>query len=202
MEKQQIFADQTGRISSLAFGPTGDLYGCKNGKQIVRFDTDGKEYVLINELKCHSLTTLPQGFYINDQSTPAILWCSYDGAIKPALTLADAISAMAPTADQAFMHLLTATSQSTGNARIAADFSLEHRQQYGFLHLPYFGGASGASGVVVDSEGRSFMSTAAGIQVLDQLGRVNLIIASPPTGVVNGLAFGGTRRDNLCHDRR
>lgn len=195
--KTRIFADQTGRISSLAFGPSGILYGCKNGKQIVRFDSEGKEYVLINELKCHSLTTLPQGFYINDQSTPAILWSSYEGGTKPALALSEAISAMAPTADQAFMHLLTTTSQFTGNARIAADFTLEHRQQYGFLHLPYLSGASGASGVAVDSEGRSFMTTAAGIQVLDQLGRVNLIIASPPTGVANGLAFGGTRRDTL-----
>lgn len=195
--KTRIFADQTGRISSLAFGPTGDLYGCKDGKQIVKFDTNGKETVLINELKCHSLTTLPDGFFINDQSTPAILWSNYEGVTKTALALSESISAMAPTADHAFMHLLTTASQSTWHARIALNYALEHRQQYGFLHLPYLSGASGANGVVVDNEGRSYMTTAAGIQVLDQLGRVNFIMASPLSGVANGLAFGGSRRDTM-----
>ncbi len=195
--KTRIFADQTGRISSLAFGPAGWLYGCKDGKQIVKFNTEGKEQVLISDVKCHSLTTLPDGFYINDQSTPAISWSNYEGALKPALALTEAVASIAPTADHAFAHLLVAASQTTWHARIAPDHSLEHRQQYGYLHLPYLSGVSGASGVAVDSEGRSFVTTAAGIQVLDQLGRVNFILASPPTGVANGLAFGGTRRDTL-----
>ncbi len=195
--KTRIFADQTGRITSLAFGPKGNLWGCKDGKQIVRFDNEGKESVVIADTKCQSLITLPNGFYINDQSTPALRWSTYDGGLKPALELTEPVSAMSPTADQAFMHLLSATSQSTAHARIAADQTLEYRQLYGHLHLPYLRSTSGANAVVVDSEGRSYMATAAGIQVLDQLGRVHLIINSPAAIALNGLAFGGTRRDTL-----
>ena len=195
--KTRIFADQTGRITGLAFGPAGNLLGCKDGKQIVRYDSDGKETVLIADTKCQSLITLPNGFYINDQSTPALRWSSYDGVLKSALELTEPVSAMTPTADQAFMHLLSATSQSTAHARIAIDQTLEYRQLFGYLHLPYLRPTSGASAVVVDNEGRSYMATAAGIQVLDQLGRVHLIINPPAAVALNGLAFGGTRRDTL-----
>lgn len=195
--KTRVFADQTGRITSLAFSPSGVLWGCKDTKQIVRFDTEGKETVVIADTKCHSLVTLPDGFYINDQSTPALRWSSYEGNVKPALDLAEAVSALAPTIDHAFMHLLSATSQVTAHARIAADQSLEHRQPYGYLHLPYLRATSGASAVALDSEGRAYMATAAGIQVLDQLGRVHFIIASPTANPISGLAFGGVRRDVL-----
>ncbi len=195
--KTRIFADQTGRVSGLAFGPNGFLYGCKDSKQIVRFSPEGQEQVLIADAKSHSLTTLPNGFFINDQATPMIWWSTYEGAMIPALQLSEPVSSIAPTADHAFLHMLVAPSQTTLQARIAADQTLEHRQQYGFLHLPYLSRSSGASGVAVDNEGRFFVTSAAGIQVLDQLGRVHFILAPPPVGMANGLAFGGTRRDVL-----
>ncbi len=195
--KTRVFADQTGRITSLAFSPSGVLWGCKDTKQIVRFDAEGKETVVIADTKCHSLVTLPDGFYINDQSTPAVRWSSYEGNVKGALELTEPASAIAPTIDHAFMHLLSATSQTTAHARIAADRSLEHRQAFGYLHLPYLRATSGASAVALDSEGRAYLATAAGIQVLDQLGRVHFIIPTPTASAVSGLAFGGMRRDTL-----
>lgn len=195
--KTRIFANQTGRITSLAFGPTGNLWGCRDGKQIVRFDAEGKETVVMADIKCHGIVTLPNGFYVNDQLTPALWWSTYEGGLQAALDLTEPVTAMAPTADQAFMHLLSANNQSTGHARIAADQTLDNRQPFGYLHLPYMRPTSGASAVVVDSEGRSYMATAAGIQVLDQLGRVHFIINSPSANPINGLDFGGTRRDTL-----
>ena len=195
--KTRVFADQTGRITSLAFSPSGVLWGCKDTRQIVRFDADAKETVVIADTKCHSLVTLPDGFYINDQSTPAIRWSTYTGSLKPALDLTEPVSALVPTIDHAFMHLLSATSQTTAHARIATDQSLEHRQLYGYLHLPYLRPTSGASAVALDNEGRAYVATSAGIQVLDQLGRVHFIIASPAASPITGLAFGGVRRDML-----
>ncbi len=195
--KTRVFADQTGRITGLAFSPSDVLWGCKDTKQVVRFDAEGKETVVIADTKCHSLVTLPDGFYINDQSTPAVRWSTYDGSMKLALDLAEPVSALAPTIDHAFMHLLSATGQTTAHARIAADQLLEHRQPYGYLHLPYLRAASGASAVALDSEGRTYVATAAGIQVLDQLGRVHFIIPSPAASPISGLAFGGMRHDTL-----
>lgn len=195
--KTRIFKDQTGRVSGLAFGPDGLLYACKDAKQVVRYDSEGKEQVVIADCTCHSLATLPDGFYINDQATPAVGWSSYDGVQQPALPVTEAVSALTPTADHAFMHLLVPTSQTTLQARITGDHGLEHRQQHGFLHLPYLSRSSGASGVAVDNQGRYYVTSSVGVQVLDQLGRVHFILSAPPVGQVNGLAFGGARRDIL-----
>ncbi len=194
--KTRIFADQTGRITSLAFGPSGNLFGCKDGKQIVRFDTDGKEHVLLTDTRCQSIVTLPTGFYFTDSAAPAVWWSTYEGSVSKALQLTEAITGLAPSADQAFMHLIAGT-QYTSHARIAPDSTLEYRQRYGYLHLPYLEASSGASGVVVDTEGRAYVASAVGIQVMDQLGRVHFILSKLPSGTGNGLAFGGLRRDTL-----
>jgi enterochelin esterase-like enzyme/sugar lactone lactonase YvrE len=195
--KTRIFADQTGRVTSLAFGPDGNLYGCKDSKQIVRYNAEGVEQVLVTDTNCQSLISLPSGLYFTDNASLAIWRCTFEGGLTKALQLLDPASAIAATADQAFLHLASSQNQSTLHVRIGADGMLEHRQQYGFLHLPYLDRNSGASGIAVDTEGRAYVSTTVGVQVLDQLGRVHLILAKPSTAPISGLAFGGALRDQL-----
>ncbi len=109
-----------------------------------------------------------------------------------------------PTADQAFLHLASADNSMTVHFRIRQDGSLEYRQPYGYLHSPPGDGDAGASGMAVDSEGRLFVATKLGVQVLDQLGRTNLILAKPTAALINGVAFGGIDYDTLyvtCGER-
>jgi gluconolactonase len=196
--KTRIFADQTGRITSLAFGPEGNLYGCRDSKQIVRFDAEGNEQVVIADTNCQSIVTLPGGFYFTDASSPAVWWSTYEGGAMKVLQLLQPASDITPTADHAFMHLVSVQNQFTLHCQIAADGSLQYRQPYGYLHMPYLEPASGASGVVVDAEGRAFVASTIGIQVMDQLGRVNVILSKPPaSSPITGLDFGGARRDLL-----
>ena len=54
----------------------------------------------------------------------------------------------------------------------------------------------GVRGTAVDAQGRTYLGTAAGIQVLDQLGRVHFIIR-PPAGTMTDLTFGGRDRHEL-----
>ncbi|MCA9131683.1 MAG: gluconolactonase [Planctomycetales bacterium] len=195
--KTRIFVEQSGRISSLAFGADGKLYACKDAKQIVRFDPEGKEQVVLADVKCQMLTTMPQGFYFVDPTTPAVWWSSYEGVAVQALPLTEAVSAMAPTPDHAFMHMVATNQQYTTHSRITGERLLDHRQQYGYLHLPYLERNSGANRVVVDTEGRTYIATSMGIQIMDPLGRVQLILSKPTAAAINGMAFGGTRRDTL-----
>lgn len=194
--KTRIFADQTGRISSLSFGPGDTLYAIRDGKQIVRFGTDGKQTVVL-ETPADSVVAMPNGFYYSDPTTPAIHWRPLEGDAKVALQLQRPISAFAPTADQAFMHLLSSTDQFTLHCKINPNGVLEHRQEYGYLHLPYDSRISGARGIAVDEEGRVYVASRIGVQVLDQLGRVNFILSPPSTAPLNGLSFGGAARDTL-----
>ncbi len=195
--KTRIFAEQTGRITGMAFGPNENLYACKDSKQIVRYDSAGKEQVVIADTKCHTIATLPGGFYYSDPSTPAIWWSTYAGESTQALQLAEPATGLATTADHAFMHIVSSVNQTTLHCRLAKTGELEHRQQYGFLHVPYLARSSGATAIAVDIEGRALVASAVGVQVLDQLGRVHLILAAPSAEPINGLVFGGTMRETL-----
>lgn len=194
--KTRIFADQTGRISRMSFGPDGNLYAIKDGKKIVRFGPDATE-TLVVEVAAQALVAMPEGLYYSDAAGTAITWRTHDGAVTEALSLHRPVSAFAPTADHAFMHLLSEQSRFMLHCRIEGDGRLDQRQEYGFLHLPYFSQASEATGVVVDQMGRAYVASRVGVQVLDQLGRVHLILTPPTSAALSGIAFGGAIRDKL-----
>ena len=87
---------------------------------------------------------------------------------------------------------------------VQADGRLQHRQEFGYLHRPDHTGETGADGMTVDTEGRVYVTTQLGLQVLDQLGRVNLIIAKPQDAWLSNVVFGGPDLDTLyvtCGDK-
>jgi gluconolactonase len=51
--------------------------------------------------------------------------------------------------------------------------------------------------MTVDAEGRLYVATALGAQILDQLGRVIAILEKPQPGPLSNLAFGGPALDEL-----
>jgi sugar lactone lactonase YvrE len=71
------------------------------------------------------------------------------------------------------------------------------------LHVPDTGDDAGADGIRVDRDGRLYVATRMGIQVCDQIGRVNCIIPTP-NGRIANLCFGGEHFDILyatCGDK-
>ncbi len=81
--------------------------------------------------------------------------------------------------------------------RIELDGSVSARQPYFDLHVPYGLRDSGATSMVTDTQGRLYAATTAGIQLLDQPGRVNGIIAAPTREPVTALTWGGADLDTL-----
>jgi gluconolactonase len=203
--KTRVFAEQTGRVSGMAFGPDGKLYACQNGRRrIVRYNDAGQEEVIYADTPCQDLITLPNGFYYSDHAAPGVWFSDYAGNRRKVDELTSAPMGLCPTADQAFLHLSSADNSVTFHFRIAADGALEFRQPLGHLHSPPGDGDAGAAGMAVDVEGKLFVATKLGIQVLDQLGRTNLILDKPSAAPINGVAFGGTEFDTLfvtCGER-
>jgi len=74
---------------------------------------------------------------------------------------------------------------------------LAFEQRYFHLHEPEGATASDAGGMAVDANGYLYVSSPLGVQVCDQAGRVNGIIAAPAPGRLSGVAFGGEARDEL-----
>ena len=86
--------------------------------------------------------------------------------------------------------------------QIQPDGTLTAKQEYGWQHVTDHL-QTGADGMAVDDQGRMYVTTSLGIQVLDQLGRVNFIISRPKAAWLSNVAFGGPDRDLLyvtCSD--
>jgi gluconolactonase len=107
--------------------------------------------------------------------------------------------------DQTQLYVTESTSHWVWVYQIQPDGSLAHKQKYGWLHVRDVDENAWSDGLKCDRDGRVYVTTLSGIQVLDQLGRVNAIIPAPKTkGQVSNLCFGGPNFDVLyvsCHDK-
>lgn len=100
--------------------------------------------------------------------------------------------------DQTLLYVADRRRQLITSFQVGRDGTPTLEQPYFHLHLPDDADGSGVGGLCVDTAGRLYAATPMGIQVFDQAGRVNGIIA-PPQRLTNiqGLTFGGPTRNQL-----
>ena len=67
---------------------------------------------------------------------------------------------------------------------------LAYGQEYIHYHVPYGQTTPSTTGMATDTANLLYSGTSMGIQMSDQLGRINLII-SKPAGIINDLEIGG-----------
>lgn len=107
--------------------------------------------------------------------------------------------------DQTQLYVTESTSHWVWVYQIQADGTLANKQKYGWLHVRDEDENAWSDGLKCDREGRIYVTSTSGIQVMDQLGRVNAIIPVPKTkGQVSNLCFGGPDFDVLyisCQDK-
>jgi sugar lactone lactonase YvrE len=73
-----------------------------------------------------------------------------------------------------------------------ADGKLAYKQRYGWLHEPDTEENAWSDGLKCDTAGRIYVTSRIGIQIMDQLGRVNAILTTPPSnGQTSNVCFGG-----------
>jgi gluconolactonase len=107
--------------------------------------------------------------------------------------------------DQTQLYVTESTSHWVWVYQVQPDGTLKHKQKYGWLHVRDSDDNTWSDGVKCDRDGRVYVTSLSGIQVLDQLGRVNAIIPTPKTkGQVSNLCFGGANFDIMyvsVHDK-
>ena len=98
--------------------------------------------------------------------------------------------------DQTLVYTIDAASHWVYSYQIQSNRKLAYKQRFGWLHASDEDNKAGASGIVCDREGRIYVATHLGVQILDQTGRVNAIL--PLTnGIATKIAFGGSNFDVL-----
>jgi gluconolactonase len=97
---------------------------------------------------------------------------------------------IALTPDQTQLYVTESTSKWVWIYSIKNDGTLANKQRYGWLHVPDDAGNAWSDGLKCDTAGRVYVTTRSGIQIMDQLGRVNAIIPIPG-GQASNVCFGG-----------
>jgi gluconolactonase len=195
-----LFANGAASASALAFSPDGLLYAAQNGaKRLVSCDANGKETVIARGVTANGLTIDHQGeIYLTDAKDGKIYFFGKNGR----KVLADAgqpnASGLALTPDQTLLQVAnTSPGKLLTSYQIQPGGVLAGKQEFFDIHIPYSVPSSGANGMTSDTLGWLYIATNSGIQVCDQAGRVNGIIANPDRRAASAVVFGGPNRDML-----
>ncbi len=182
--------------SGTAFGPDGTMYVVAGGsKQILRFDKNYKEKVIADSISGNDLAVANNGnIYVtapNGTENPSEIYLIRPNGEKlvvdRGLKFANGI---ALTPDQKQLYITESASHWVWIYSILRDGTLTNKQRYGWLHTPDDRDNAWPDGIKCDSEGGLYVATNMGIQVLDQIGRVNAIL-KVPFGNVSNCCFGG-----------
>lgn len=186
------------RASGTCFGPEGKRYTTAGGtKQILSYDANEKEMVLADSIGGNDLVIAKNGnIYIT----------SPDGSAKPGklylvrpngekVIVDDGLkfpNGVTLSPDQTQLYATESASHWVWVYKIKPDGTLTYKQKYGWLHSPDTEENAWSDGLKCDTAGRIYVTSRIGIQVMDQLGRVNAIIPAPPAnGQTSNVCFGG-----------
>ncbi len=186
------------RASGTSFGANGKRYTVA-GKtnQILSYDGNEKETIIADSIAGNDLVVANNGnIYVT----------SPDGTTKPSklylirpngeklvvdegLKFANGVT-LSP--DQTQLYVTESASHWVWIYKINADGTVAYKQHYGWLHEPDTEENAWSDGLRCDTAGRVYVTSRLGIQIMDQLGRVNAILPLPPSSFnPSNVCFGG-----------
>jgi sugar lactone lactonase YvrE len=186
------------RASGTSFGPDGKRYTAAGGsKQILSYDKNEKETVVADSISSNDIVVTNNGnIYVT----------SPDGVTKPSklylirpngekLVVDEGIkfaNGLTLSPDQTQLYVTESATHWIWIYKIKADGTLAYKQRFGWLHTADADDNAWSDGLKCDTAGRIFVATKTGLQIMDQLGRVNAILPTPPSNnQVSNLCFGG-----------
>ena len=186
------------RASGTSFGPDGKRYTAAGGtKQILSYDKNEKETVIADSIAGNDLVVANNGnIYVTvpDGSTTngKLFLIRPNGEkieVDKGLKFPNGV-ALSP--DQTQLYATESASHWVWAYKIKNDGTLTYKQRFGWLYVPDTEENAWPDGIRCDTAGRVYVATRIGIQVLDQLGRVNAIIPIPPSkGQSSNIYFAG-----------
>jgi sugar lactone lactonase YvrE len=186
------------KASGTCFGADGKCYTAAGGtKQILSYDKNEKETVVADSIAGNDLVLANNGnMYVTapDGSTkPGKLYLIRPNGEKVVVDEGLKFpNGVTHSPDQTQLYATESASHWVWIYKIKPDGTLTYKQRYGWLHVPDTEENAWSDGLKCDTAGRVFVATRIGIQVLDQLGRVNAILPVPPSnGQASNMCFGG-----------
>ncbi len=186
-----LFHKVKGLCGGLSFNRDGRLYVADaKHDRIVAIGEKGSLQEIVKNVNADFLTVTSKGIYFTDRVRDQIGFYSFERKLLKYTPLPDHPSGLAVSAEKRFLTISVANSIFGYSLKIADDGNLELLQEYVHYHVPYGTTTPDALGMTVDTENLLYTSTNMGIQLSDQLGRVNYIFSNPAEGA-GDVKFGG-----------
>lgn len=214
--KAALYIADSKKASGTTFSASGEMLTITGGwsepptKQLHRYKTPGKYDVVADETPGNDVTIAFNGnIYVTSpdgRERPSKLYLiKPDGTrhiVDEGLKFANGVC-LSP--DQTQLYVTESATHWVWVYQIQPDGLLSHKQRYGWLHVRDVDENAWSDGIKCDRDGRIYVTSLSGLQVMDPLGRVQAIIPVPEAkGQVSNLAFGGPEFDELyitCHDK-
>jgi gluconolactonase len=208
--RPEIISTTAQRASGTCFATDGSRYEVAGGsRQVLRYGAGGagsgasaagKPIVIADHIDGNDLLVARNGnVYVTvpDGEKPGKLYLIRPGG-QPVVVDSGLrfINGLCFTADQTALYVAESASHWIWVYSILPDGSLTNKERYGWLHVPDNKENAWPDGLKCDRDGRVYVTTNMGIQVLDQLGRVNAILPVP-SGQPSNCCFGGPNFDVL-----
>ncbi|WP_020533111.1 SMP-30/gluconolactonase/LRE family protein [Flexithrix dorotheae] len=214
--KLELYISDSKKASGTTFSKSGEMITITGGwsnpptKEVHLYKTPDAYEVVAEETPGNDISVAHNGnIYItspNGKERPSkLILVKPDGEksiVDEGLKFANGLC-LSP--DQTQLYVTESATHWVWVYQIQADGSLAHKQKFGWLHVRDVDEDAWSDGLKCDRDGRIYVTSKSGIQVMDQLGRVHAIIPTPKTkGQVSNLCFGGPNFDILyvtCHDK-
>jgi gluconolactonase len=185
------FAKLKGEPGGMSFDPNGMLYaGDLQQNKIVAIGQKGVAQDIVTNVHADFLTLSSKGVYFAETSKGRVGFYSFAGKEIRYSAVPGGPTGLAISAEQTFLSVGVANGVLGYSFRIGEDGNLDFGQDYIHYHLPYGAATPGTAGMTVDADNLLYSVTAMGIQLSDQLGRVNFIFSMPAESAVD-VKFGG-----------
>jgi enterochelin esterase family protein len=199
--KVAVFADHIRGVTGIAIGPDGRVYACQPQlNRIVAVRPGGKLEVIAEGINVAYMAATRDGilYCLGSRKNNIVMYVFIVEAnskkIRP-VALSDIITPgpVVLWPDQGT--LVVGHYQGIWAYRVAADHDLADGQPYYSPRLK--SNSVMCRGLTLDSAGRLYATTVAGVQVFDPTGRLSGVLLDPAKGTPGGIAFGGPERDTL-----
>jgi gluconolactonase len=184
-KKLTVVNAEAGKASGTAFGVDGRRYTTSGStRQIIAYDKNEKPAVIIDTTAGNDIAVAYNGnIYITTpdgiQNPGRLYLIKPNGEryeVDKGLKFPNGLT-LSP--DQTQLYVTESASHWVWVYKILPDGKLAAKQKFGWLHVSDTDENAWSDGLRCDTEGRVYVTTRAGIQVLDQLGRVNAILPVP-----------------------
>ncbi|MGV3774010.1 MAG: SMP-30/gluconolactonase/LRE family protein [Verrucomicrobiales bacterium] len=195
------------RISGLKLGRNGLFYAATQHpkKQIVSISREGEVKTILDEAEPNDLIVTPKGhIYFTQTGKKSIMFINENGNTKVVDTGINKPNGITVSTDGGTLAVSDFGGTNVWIFRIETDGTLSAKAPYMTTRaLPGKSEAMG-DGMTVDSAGRYFVSSEAGVQVFDPTGRMSGVILKPNNKFLASVAFAGKNHEYLyatCSDK-